>query len=186
MKSLWFATVSVLFAAATHAETKPTNVPDIVETTYYQCESTAGAKRISPLPAQDDETCTVQGVYVETNPERPGLEGYSAVFSDGNTAILINDERFKIDGDVREAWVMLAYATPHPYGTTNYSRIVAKWTVDCANSTVASGTSTLYNVSEDNVSSIASKDPSGPEEPMPNTAAEAVMKAVCTFTPSTK
>lgn len=186
MKGLWFATVSVLVAVAAHAETKPTPVPDIVETTYYQCESAAGAKRISSLPPQDDERCAVQGVYVEANPERPGLDGYSAVFSDGNTAILINDERFKVDGDVREAWVMLAYAAPRTYGTTNYSRVVAKWTVDCANSKVASGTSTLYNVSGNDVSSIASKDATEPEEPMPNTAAEAVMKAVCAFTPTTK
>ena len=176
----------MLLATAAHAESKPTTVPDIVETTYYQCESAAGAKRISPLPPQEDESCAVQGVYVEANPQRPGLDGYLAVFSDGNTAILINEERFKMDGDVREAWVMLAYATPHPYGTTSYSRVVAKWTVDCGKSTVANGASTLYNVSGDDVSSIASKDPSGPEEPMPNTAAEAVMKAVCAFTPTTK
>jgi hypothetical protein len=186
MKNLGFAAACVLAASSAQAESKPTNVPDVVETTYYQCESAAGAKRISALAPQDDETCSVQGVYIETNPERPGLEGYAAVFSDGSTAILINDERFKIDGDVREAWVMLTYATPHPYGSTNYSRIVAKWTVDCAANTVASGTSSFYNVSGDEVSNVATKDASAAQEPMPNTAAEAVMKAVCSFAPSAK
>lgn len=186
MKNLWFASAWLLAVSSTHAESKPTAVPDVVEATYYQCESSAGAKRISTLPPQDDEKCEVQGVYVEANPERPGLEGYSAVFSDGNTAILINEERFKVDGAVREAWVMLAYATPHPYGSTNYTRVVAKWTVDCENHTVASGTSAFYDVSGDKVSHVASRDPTAPEEPMPNTAAEAVMKAVCAFTPSTK
>lgn len=186
MKGVAIAVALAVSATVAHADTVSTKVPDVSLATFYKCVKSDGSVQFSSsaTPAEPGQVCSQSGTVLVPNASRPGLDGYRVIGADDKSAALMNVNSFRIRGNTREAWVMISYAQPQHYNARSYSRVVWKWTVDCAAHTSTAGAATFYAVTGSSVDLAGSMVPDPvPTEPVPNTVADAVVAGVCAYKP---
>jgi hypothetical protein len=184
MKRIFLLTALLVGAHTAHADTVPTKLADVLSATQYRCTQSDGTSRTSILNPQPGETCTSAGRFFIPNFARPGLVGYGVIAADDSTGVLVNINRITVRGRLRDAWILLTYAQTQHDGPKPYTRIVAKWTIDCGAHTYTYGASTLYSVSGDNTEVAGSMLPNlVPTDAVPNSIADNVVQGICDYTP---
>lgn len=180
MRKHLVALVTAFFGvSAVHSATSTLN-PDVEEASVYRCTRGDSVKYTNDDP-KIGQACTKLFVYGRAAIGRPGLSTYRVLYYNADPVALYSTDRLDLAGNPRIAWVMLSYIAPLRHGehAQPYTRMVAKFTVDCVHSTIGATSGYDFAVEGGRVLSVGPEPVWPVSEPLPATVTDSVLKHLC-------
>ncbi len=171
---------SLLGDGAFAGELPHSSNPDLIHPSVYRCARSDGRVEYTNVQKPPAKACTVIFGYASPNPARPGLAGYR-VLVDSEPAVFFSTERMSISSNPRSLWVLLSYAKSQvpPPGGKSWTRVLARYDVDCVRGTTRIGKGAAYAVEGDTVVLAGGTPPADEQEAMPGTVGDGILSAVC-------